>query len=63
MGFDKNNPNEPIVHVERRATQVNIWVIIGVLVMILAAGIYMWHAHEHPVQTQNSAVQSLSQKP
>lgn len=63
MGFDKNNPDQPLVRPERRTTQVNVWIAIGVLVMILASFVYLVHAHKHPVETQNSAVQELDHKP
>lgn len=63
MGFDKNTPDQPLVHPERRATQVNVWIAIGVLVLILASGVYFLHAHRHPVETQQSAAQPLANKP
>ncbi|HEY3756439.1 MAG TPA: hypothetical protein VGL42_09855 [Opitutaceae bacterium] len=63
MGFDKNSPQGPIIHAERKATQVNLWVVVGVAVLLIVALVYIVHAHQHPGSVQNAAAQSVQQKP
>lgn len=63
MGFDKNDPEEPLIHPARRTTRVNFWVVIGVLILLLASGLYMVHIRRHPIATQNNAARSLGYKP
>jgi hypothetical protein len=48
MAFDKQTEGEPLVHVEKRTTKVNIWVAVGVLVFLLLAALALVHIHHNP---------------
>lgn len=63
MAFDKNSEGKPLVHVERRTTQVNVWIGIAVAVFLLIVAGYFIHLRHHPVQTQESVGDSLNHKP
>ena len=41
MGFDQNDPR-PIINVHKPATKVNLWMVVGVLVFLLAGGLLIW---------------------
>jgi hypothetical protein len=45
MGFDKNTEGKPVVQVERRATKVNISMIIGVVLFFILGAIGMVLLH------------------
>ena len=63
MAFDRNSEGKPLVDVEKRTTQVNIWIVIGVAIFLLIiAGLFI-HERRHPAQTQENAAQDLTHKP
>jgi hypothetical protein len=39
MAFDKNTEGEPVVHVEKHTTQVNISMVIGVVFFFILGAI------------------------
>jgi hypothetical protein len=41
MGFDQND-DQPIIHVHRKATRVNLWMVVGVLGFLAAGGLLIW---------------------
>jgi len=41
MGFDQND-SQPIIHPRRRATRVNLWMVLAVLVFLAAGGALIW---------------------
>ncbi len=41
MGFDQND-DQPIIHPRRKATRVNLWMIVGVLGFLLAGVLLIW---------------------
>lgn len=45
MGFDKNSEGKPVIQVERRATKVNISMIIGVLLFFILGAIGLVRLH------------------
>jgi hypothetical protein len=45
MGFDKNTEGKSVVHVERRATKVNISMIIGVVLFFILGAIGLVRLH------------------
>lgn len=47
MGFDKDDES-PLVHPERRTTKVNLWMIVGILVFFIAAGVVVWYLARNP---------------
>jgi hypothetical protein len=45
MSFDQNQPDGPIIHLEKKTTKVNVAVVIGVLAFFVAAlaiGFWAW---------------------
>jgi hypothetical protein len=47
MGFDKDDES-PLIHPERRATKVNLWMIVGILMFFVAAGVVVWYLARNP---------------
>jgi len=41
MGFDQND-EQPIIHPQRKATRVNLWMVVGVLGFLLAGCLLIW---------------------
>lgn len=63
MAFDHNSEGKPLVDVEKRTTQVNIWIAIGVAVFILIVTGFFVHYRKHPAQTERNVSQDLNHKP
>jgi hypothetical protein len=55
MGFDKDDPR-PIINVEKRTTKVNIWMVVGILVFFVAAGVVVWALFLHPSSSTTETV-------
>jgi hypothetical protein len=45
MGIDKNTEGKPVVHLERRATKVNLSMIVGVVLFFILGVIGLVRLH------------------
>jgi hypothetical protein len=52
MAFDQNNP-QPVVQPAKKTTQVNIWMIFGVLAFFILGGLAIAWYHHHPAEVTN----------
>jgi hypothetical protein len=41
MGFDQDD-DQPIIQPHRKATRVNLWLVVGVLGFLLAGALLIW---------------------
>jgi len=37
MGFDDNSAGQPLVNVHKKTTQVNLWMVVGVIVFFVVS--------------------------
>ncbi len=63
MGFDKNTEGQTIVKPEKATTQVNIWVVIGVVVFILLGVLALVHVHKNPPQDTHDSLPAATSGP
>ncbi len=47
MGFDQNDPR-PIMNPHKKTTQVNLWMVVGVVVFFIAGAVAIWLYANHP---------------
>lgn len=47
MGFDKDD-TRPLIRPERRTTKVNLWMVAGILLFFVAAGVLVWILARNP---------------
>jgi hypothetical protein len=48
MGFDPNSAGKPLVNVHKKTTQVNLWMVVGVVVFfIVGTAVLFWLSGSH----------------
>ena len=48
MGFDANSAGQPIVNVHKKTTQVNLWMVVGVVIFfVISAAVMFWLNQRH----------------
>jgi hypothetical protein len=52
MAFDQNDTH-PVVQPAKRTTQVNIWMIAGVIAFFVLGGLAIAWYHRHPQEVTN----------
>ena len=63
MGFDKDEPG-PVVNPHKKTTQVNLWMVAGVILFFVLGGIGVAWVHRHASQDAHAVNQQLnSDKP
>ena len=51
MGFDQND-QRPILNPHKKTTQVNLWMVVGVIVFFVAGGLAIWlYSNHHAMPT------------
>ena len=62
MGFDADSAGQPIVNVHKKTTQVNLWMVVGVVVFFLiSAGVVVWLSQRHTTDERPNAPEERAQ--
>jgi len=56
MAFDKQTAGQPIIQPEKRTTQVNVWVVVGVAVFLLLGALALVHVYHNPPQDTHDSL-------
>jgi len=53
MAFDKDTPELPLVQPQKKTTQVNIGIVVGVVIFFIIVGVVLWKVVQNPEKTRS----------
>lgn len=61
MSFDKDSAGVPLVQPQKKTTQVNIGIAVGIVIFFVVVGLVLWGIVRNPEETRSDVHEKVQQ--